>query len=255
MSTKRILLVTLLLSLCAGMLPAQTVDEILAKNFASRGGLDKLQSVRSMKMTGKIVLVAQGNMEMPITVLSKKPDCIRNEMTFQGKEIVQSYDGKDAWWIMPFSGSDAPQPMPEDQAKEFKNQASEMESPFINYKAKGYTIDLEGKEDMEGTEVYKLKLTRPTGKVTTYFLDADTGIELKAISTVKRGDNDMTIETILGDYKPVDGIMFPFSIENKVGDTTMSRVVIDTIEINPSIDDAIFHMPPKKEAPAEPAKQ
>ena len=39
----------------------------------------------------------------------------------------------------------------------------------MDYKAKGSKIELVGKDDMEGTEVYKLKLTTKDGKEKTMF--------------------------------------------------------------------------------------
>ena len=55
---------------------AQTVDEIVAKNLQAKGGAEKWQSVKTVKMTGKIA--AQGQ-EMPLTVYAKRPNLNRQE--------------------------------------------------------------------------------------------------------------------------------------------------------------------------------
>jgi len=50
----RILLVLGALVMLSPPIRAQTVDEILSKNAQAHGGLEKMKSVTSMKLTGRI---------------------------------------------------------------------------------------------------------------------------------------------------------------------------------------------------------
>ena len=227
----------------AGMSGAQTLDEILAKHYQARGGLDKLKAMTAMKMSGKIVIPAQG-MEMPVTMWQKNPDKMRIESTFQEKVIVQAYDGQKAWWIMPFMTPDA-QEMSQEQSREFKEQA-DFENPLVVYKEKGYKLELLGKEDLQGTPIIKLKLTKDGGREIFYYLDAASGIELKSTMLLKSGASETMNEIIFTDYKPVNSLLMPFHIENKTDGKTQAQLTMTTIEINPAIDDAIFVMPLKK---------
>lgn len=222
----------------------ETLEEILAKNYQARGGIEKLKSIKTMYIEGKIVIPAQG-LEMPIKMWQKRPDKMRMETTLQGKTIVQAYNGQKAWWIMPFMGTGEPQEMPETQAKQIKEQAESMD-PLVYYKERGYKLEYVGKEEVEGTEVYTLKLTRKDGRVVYHYLDTETGIEIKTMTYVKRGESDIKIETEFGDYKPVKGIMVPFSFESKVNGKLASQIVFEKIELNVPVEDSIFEMPSKE---------
>jgi len=242
---KKIFFLALAALFLGGLLCAQTLDEILAKNYQAHGGLDKLKAMTAMKMSGKIVISAQG-MEMPLVMWQKNPDKMRVESTFQEKTIVQAYDGQKAWWIMPFMSPD-PQEMSQEQAKLFKEQA-DFENPLVVFKEKGYKLELLGKEDMEGTPVFKLKLTKTDGKEIFFYLDVESGIELKSTLTLKIGETEAMTEIIYGDYKPVDGVMMPFYVENRMNGKAQMQMTMEAVEINPAIDDAMFAMPQKKEA-------
>ena len=251
---KRVSVVLIAVCVLAGAwLAAETLDEILAKNYESRGGLDKLQAIKTTRIKGKM-MQSMMNMEFPMDLWYRKPNCIRMEAEFQGKKIVQGYDGKTVWWIMPFMGSEEPQEMPEAQAKEVIDMAESMD-PLVDYKAQGHTLEFLGKEEMEGTEVYKLKLSRKNGKVTTFYLDTDSGIELKSTTYIKRGESEVLVESVFGDYQEVDGIMFPFSLESKMDGTTAMTLIFESYTLNEEMPDELFTMPAKQETPAAGEKQ
>jgi len=242
---KRKIFCLLALIFWEGLLCAQTLNEILAKNYQARGGLDKLKAVTAVKMSGKIVIPAQG-LEMPMVLWQKNPNKMRIESTFNKKVIVQAYDGQKAWWIMPFIAPDARE-MSQEQSKQFKDQA-DFENPLVEYKGKGYKLELLGKVVLEGTLVFKLKLTKTDGREIYFYLDAASGIELKSTMLLKSGASVAMNEIIFGDYKPVNGLLMPFHIENKTNGKTQARLTLTTIKINPVVDDAMFVMPLKKEA-------
>jgi outer membrane lipoprotein-sorting protein len=241
---KKKIFVMLVIFLAAGLSGAQTLDEVLAKNYQARGGLDKLKAVLSIKMSGKIVIPDQG-IEMPMVIWQKHPDKMRVESTFQEKVIVQAYDGRKAWWIMPFLAPGA-QEMSQEQSQEFKEQA-DFENPLVVYKEKGYKLELLGKENLETVPVFKLKLTKREGREIYFYLDAAIGIELKNTMVLKSDAGENVNEIIFSDYKPVKDLLLPFHFENKTNGKTQAQLTLATIEINPVIDDAIFVMPIKKE--------
>ena len=239
--------IILILVLSVMMLFPETLEEILAKNYESRGGLEKLKAIKTMKINGKMVMPAQ-NMEFPMTIWFKKPNKMRTEATFMEKRIVTAFDGKKAWMIKPMMGSADPEELSEERSKLLTRQLDSM-NPLVDYKEKGHKLEYMGKEDMEGTEVYKLKMTKKTDMVTYFYLDTESGIELKTAAYVKIGENENLVESLMGDYKEVDGIMFPFSVETKSADTGASmgpKMVFETVTLNETIEDSSFQMPPKK---------
>ncbi len=220
------------------LLSALTLQDVLNKNYQAKGGLEKLKGIKTIYAEGKVV--AQG-MEMPFKTWVKYPDKIKMQTKFQGQTMVQAYDGKTAWWIMPMMGP-KPMPMPPSQAEQFKEQ-NQFRDPLVFYKELGYKLEYLGEGEADGTPVYKIKLSKPNGDVLIYYLDKETGLEIKADFYGKRQGREIKGENYFGDYRKVNGILFPFYIETRMGGKVVSQVTIEKIVINQPIDDAIFKMP------------
>jgi outer membrane lipoprotein-sorting protein len=228
---------------------AQSVDEIIAKNVEARGGMDKIKSVQTIKFTGHM---AMGPMEAPITMIQKRPDQMRMEFTIQGMTGIRAYDGSSGWAIMPFTGKKDAEAMTADDIKEMQDQA-DIEGPLVDYKAKGNQVELLGKDKIEGTDAYKLKVTRKNGDTETLYIDADSGLEIKSDEKRTVRGSEQEFETSIGDYREVSGLMFPFAIESSMkGSAEKQKVTIDKVEVNAPVDASAFKMPPP--APAAPAK-
>lgn len=232
----------------ASPLAAQTADEIIAKNIQARGGMEKLKAVKTIKYTGKAV-VGPG-LEAPAVMEQKRPNRMRLEITIQGLTLVQAYDGKTGWVIMPFQGKKDPEPMGEDDLKAINEQA-DFDGPLVDYKEKGNKIDLIGKEPLEGTDAYQLKVTLKNGELRTIYLDADSFLEIKTEAKRTIRGSEVETETSVGDYKEVNGLMIPHSYEaGAKGSPQKQKITIEKVELNPALEDSLFKMPEvKKEAP------
>jgi outer membrane lipoprotein-sorting protein len=237
------------LAIAAALAPAllaQTVDEIIAKNVEARGGVDKLKSVKTVRATGKMEF---GAMEAPGTMIQKRPDMVRIDFTVQGLTAVQAYDGKSAWSIMPFTGKKDPELMPADETKAMSEDA-DIDGPLVDYKAKGNQVELMGKEDMEGTPAYKLKVTLKDGNVKYMYLDTDSGLMIKEEEKLMMHGTEQETEASYGDYRAVDGVMFPFAIESGIkGSPQKQKLTIEKMELNVPVEDSSFAMPPPAPAP------
>ena len=238
----------------ASPLAAQTVDEIIAKNVQARGGMDKLKAVQSLRMTGKMTMGP--GLEAPVVLELKRGNQMRMEFTFQGMTGVQAFDGKSGWALMPFGGRKDPEPMPPEAVKDAEEQA-DIDGPLVDYKAKGHTVEFLGKEPIEGSDAYKLKVTLKNGSVRTIWIDADANLEIKGEGKKTLRGSEVESETSLGDYKEVAGVMYPHSVEGgPKGVPQRQKIVIDKIEVNPTLDDSRFKMPEvkKEEPPKTPQK-
>lgn len=218
-----------------------TVDALIAKNLQAKGGEAKLKSVQSMKMSGKVSI--QG-MEVPMTIVARRPNLMRQEMQIQDKRIVSAFDGEKAWVINPFMGSETPQELTGPQADMTKDQA-DFDGALIDYKAKGHTIELVGTEEVGGAKTHKLKVTKKGGQIQYFYLDVDSGIELKTSTQIEQGGNTVTVETELSDYRSVDGIMLPHALKTSINGQPTGSIVVDKIELNAQTDPSQFRMPAK----------
>jgi outer membrane lipoprotein-sorting protein len=222
-------------TLLATIVSAQTVDDIVAKNLAAKGGADKLKAVQTMRLTGTIT--ARG-MTAPFTISSKRPNLARQETEIQGVPMVRGFDGTTPWMMT--SGQVREITGPEAQAT--RDQA-DFDSPLVDFRAKGNTVELVGPETVDGVKVYHLKVTTKAGQVQQYFLDAETGLERQTSVTISQNGAAATIVSTLSDYREVEGLKIPFSIKQTVNGTPATELTIEKAEFNVPLDEALFRMP------------
>jgi len=227
---------------------AQTADEILAKYFENTGGLAKWKELQGIKMTAK---VNQGGLEIPLVIVQMKDGRQMTAITFQGKEIKQGvYDGTSLWntnfMTMKAEKSDA------ETLEIFKSSLGDFPDPFLNYKERGYKVELLGKETIDGSETFKIKLTKkpimvdgkPTDNIAFYYFDTENYVPLMSESEVRVGPNKGVVaQTKMSDYQEVGGFLFPFSLTEGVKGGPGQGITITSIEVNPKVDAAAFTFP------------
>lgn len=229
-------------------LSAQTADELIAKNIQAKGGMDKIKAINSVRMSGK---VDAGGFKAAVGQENKRPDLVRETFTLQGMTAVQAYDGSTGWQIQPFGGRKDPELMGEDDLRPVLEDA-DFDGPLVDYKAKGNTVEYLGHEEVDGDDALKLKVTLKNGDIMYYYLDPDTFLEIKKeTQRFIRGSVRESV-TEMGSYKPVAGVMYPFSIEvgPKNNPDARQKLAVDKIEVNVPIDDGQFKMP-GSETPAK----
>jgi len=233
---------------------AQTADEIVNKALAARGGVERIKAVKSERVTGRISFT--GGMEGTFALELKRPRKMRLEIDLGGQKAIRVYDGKSAgWMINPFAENKDVQPMSEEELKGISEE-SDFDGPLVDYKVKGSQIELIGKEQFDDKPVYRLQLTNKNGDVRFYVFDASTFILLKWEGIRKIEDKEFPWESIFSDYREVQGLKYPFQIDQgSPGTEIKQNLVTDKIEIDPQINDARFNKPalPEPQLPAQPA--
>jgi hypothetical protein len=229
------------LSLVAVALQAQTADDYIAKYVAAVGGAEKIRSVTTLKRSGKFI--GGGGFEAPYTQENKRPNMVRQEFTIQGLVGVNAYDGKTGWKIEPWGGKKDPETMGEDEMKSILEDAV-FDGPLVDYKEKGNKVEYLGLEPVEGTDAVKLKVTVPNGDVYLYYMDTDYNVPIKIDTKRMIRGAEREFETILGDYKEVNGWYLPFSYEvGAKGSPFKQTIAYEKIEANLPIDDSRFAKP------------
>jgi len=239
------LIISLTFLLCV-QVSAQTVDELIKKNLDAKGGAQKVKAIKTAKLTAKII---QQGLEIPLIIQKKRPRFVRVDITFQGKTQTVAYDGESGWKTDPFQGSPDPEKIAGDDLKETEEQ-SDMDGPLVDYKEKGHKVELVGKEDLEGTPVYNLKLTLKNGDVRNIYIDAENYLELKVNLKRRTPGGEIEVDQYVGNYKSVNGVLYPFSLETKIKGQTANQITIEKIEIDVPVEDSLFKMPAK--APEKP---
>ena len=236
-STSRAAVVLLALTVAASAAQAQTVDEIIAKNLDAKGGAATLKSTTSVRTTGKGTM--QGA-DVSILSSSKRPFYMRNEMEMAGQKIVQGFDGDTLWMAM---GNMPPQALPPGPQTDILKQSSQIDSPLLDYQAKGTTIQLGEPLTEGGKKQHHLVVKPKSGPTMHYYIDADTNLESKMVIDVEDSGQKATMEMRFSDFKKVEGRMIPFTVTQFVNGTQMVQVKFEKVEFNVPMDDAMFRMP------------
>ena len=247
-----------------------TLEEVLESHYEALGGSEAWGTVEAVRFDGTMMMGP--GMEAPFKMTMKRPDLIRLEFEFQGMTGIQASDGTTAWMVMPFMGKNDPEEMPADMAKQLKEQA-DIEGPLFDWADKGHELELLGVEEMEGTKVYKLKLTRDSGDVRYHYLDGDYFVTVKQEGKTKIQGQEVEVESAIGDYKEIclatsmvvdeenpcegDVLVMPHSIESKPkGAPSGQTITITGVVVNPDdITADYFDMPAKPAAEPEEDKE
>lgn len=218
-----------------------TLEEIIAKNISSKGGIERIKSTTTVRMTGRLTSKDPTGRELtgPMVVMAKRPNMMRRETTRGAERIVNAFDGTSLWMVV---GANPVQEAPASQAA-YARQDAEFDSVFVDYQAKGHAILLVGKAAVDGRDAWHLKVTKKGGPSQDYFLDAETGLEKKMTVMIDGGGSSTAIVTELSDYRNVDGRMVPFMTRQIVDGTVRATIAMDTVEFNVPIDDQLFRMP------------
>ena len=237
---------------------SQTAEEIIANYFENTGGAENWAKLEGVKMSAK---VNQGGMEIPVEMTQLKNGNQMSVITFQGRVLKQGVFDGEVLWSTNFMTLKA-EKSDQESTDNMKLEAQDFPAELFKYKEKGYTIDLLGKEDLEGTETFKIKLTKKPMTVdgkevensSIYFFDAENFVPIVIHSEIRTGrGKGMMSEVKLSDYQEVDGLYFPFSMTQGLKDGAGQPITIDKIELNPTVDAGAFKFP--EEIPEEENKK
>ena len=218
----------------------QDINDILEQHFTAVGQ-EKLNKIKTLTIYGKIV---QMGTEFSFVQKVKKPNKFIMEADIQGQKMVQAYNGETGWYIAPWISPD-PQDLAGPLLKQAKEQTN-IEGDLYNWEEKGHKAEYIGTEDMEGTEVFKIKLTKKEGDEIFYYIDSESYVILKETRKMTVEGSEMEIESFPGNYEVFDGIVFPMSIKtNNMGQE--AEVLFDSVKFDMKIDDSIFSRPIEEE--------
>ncbi len=211
---------------------AQTADEIIAKHIEAIGGADAWKKVNSVKMEGTMQ-VQGATVSMTQTVLHGKGN--RQDISFMGMNGFMIIAPTSGWNFMPFEGQAAPEAQTAEAVAE--SQADlDAQGNLIDYAAKGHTVEYLGKDDVEGTECFKLKVNLKSGKPETLYFDTKSYLIIRSVSVQKANGQEVEVTTNFSNYEKLpEGIMVAKSIGLPFGEMNITKVTI-----NATVDESIF---------------
>lgn len=230
-----------------------TVDQIVAKNAAARGGLEAWRKIHTMIWTGHVQSAHAPLPEMPFLLEMERPNKTHFEIKGRGEAASRVFDGVQGWTLRP-ARSGRPELLPY-TAEELRSakDAQGIDGPLMDHQAKGIAVSLDGMDDVEGRKAYRLNIKLPSGTAYHLWLDAKTFLDVKYDRTVRDAfGRPATVSVFYRDYRTVGGLQLPFTIETAAGEpaagksgayVASDKMVIDRIVLNPPVGKLAFARP------------
>ena len=210
-----------------------TADDVVAKNLAAKGGVEKLRAITTVKMTGSL---KSPSGVTAITTWAKRPSFMRRDNVNDGQTFVMAFDGKTLWQINPLI-SPRPRDMPAPP------EAEDFDSLLLDYKEKGRTVELVVTEPVQGINMHRLRVTEKNGQIRDIYINAETMLESKAVVQVEQGARKAIVTTEFSNYKTIDGISVPMHVRQMLNGKPLTEVTYDRVEFNVPIPDSMFSKP------------
>lgn len=215
----------------------ETIDGVLTKYIDALGGAEKIKSVRSLKTVGTTRL--QG-LNIPTTTWSVQNQGMRMEMLIQGKTNTTVVTPNGGWTLFPVQKQKRPVDSDYDTAKEGAEEL-DLTGDLFEYQAKGNKAELVGKEALNGKDNYRIRLTRRSGTIVTYLIDADTFLPSKKIINKKvLGKIVEVVETFENYKKNPDGYVYASTYHYSPMEVDLTY---SDYEVNTPINSALFDKP------------
>ncbi len=219
---------------------AQSVDDVIKQYIKERGGMDKINAIQSIYFEGTREMMGS---ELVIKVTKVENKLLRTDFEFGGSPGYTIIT-PDKGWTLLSSQSDKPSELPSNVFKAMRSQL-DIAGHLVNYKAKGYTAELKGKENINGSEAYKVVLTNMEGIESAYFIDTNSKLLLQStviIDQEKNGEtHSLEMTTTYDDYTDVSGVKFPQIVNTEGGGMSKSMLRFDKIQINIPVDEKLYH--------------
>lgn len=218
------------------------VDEIVDANIAARGGLEAIQALNSVRATG--TATASGGRIARVVQEIKRPGFYRLEFSSQGITAIFAHDGDIGWQVAPLQGVFEPQLITPENDSDAGIDERDIEGPLVNWREKGHTVELVGRETLPGGEADKLKVTLADGGVRYDYVDVDSHQLVRSDKTEVIGGRTLQMEESYSDYRKEGELFLPHHIETHVKDRPeMISITVEKFELNPDLDDERFRFP------------
>lgn len=216
---------------------AQTADDVANKYIDAIGGKDNWKKVNTVVTEG--AMKVQGA-DVALVMTAAQGRGNRQDISVMGMTGYQIMTPTAGWSYMPFQGQTKAEPATAEMVKLGADQL-DVQGALVDYATKGHSIELLGKEDVDGSDCYKLKINYKSGKVETYFIDASSYLLVKSITKQSINGQEMEMTTTFSNYqKTPEGLILPMAMTVPLGPGLNADMTITKISINKPVDDSTF---------------
>lgn len=185
--------------------------EILAKFIKASGGVEAMEKFKTRVTEGTMEMKPMG-LKAKFKLNQSSPAMMKMLMEIEGMGTVeQGTDGTQAWEDNPMSG---PRLLTGDELDEAKRQADIMAEA---HPEKTYSeMKTLGVEKVGDAECYAVELKTKSGNARTHYYDKTSGLLVRMKLKAKNQMGEFETDSIITDYREVDGVKLPFSTTVKI---------------------------------------
>jgi hypothetical protein len=235
---------------CAGSDESATsnlsVEQIIAKNVAARGGTEAWRKVDSMIWIGRVETNGNGAPARFVLAM-KRPNKTRFEIVSMNRMALRVFDGTHGWKLRPMRRGEEGNMQPySEQELRFAHDEQVIDGPLIDHAAKGIEVKLGGVDEIEGHKAYRLELRMPSGATRVVWVDASTFLEIKSEHETRSSPlgRPSIVDVYYRNYRAIGGVKIPVTIESGAASAPpIDRLTIEKVELNPQVEDKMFERP------------
>ena len=209
-------------------------DEIMDKHIEAIGGKAAFDKLKNSAAEGTM---AVGGIKGPMKVYQAAPNKMLLDVDLPGiGKILEGTDGETAWSNNPFTGA---------RIKKDEERAQAIRGATFNeskWRDMYKSAECVGEEDVESKPCYKVKLTTPEGNVRTSWYDKKNYLLVKQASKEKSPQGEIEQESLVSDYKKVDGVLVPHKVVQKAAGQEMV-MTLDKVQFNVDMPADRFALP------------
>jgi hypothetical protein len=206
---------------------AQTADEILSKYYDAVG-IKNLAAVNTIIISGKITGAGLRNNSVDYLVKKVRPYKLYMELRNKGEVSCTIFDGRSEWAIT--KGKTVKNSF---DVEEQRKRKAAFEGDLFFCQSNNYKIEYAGIAKLEGLDFHLLKVSNKDGYQAEFYIDPGSFMLMKCI--------EAGVETYYGNFKTIEGVVFPFSTRIVPQSTGVgTELNLDSIEFNKEVDETIF---------------
>jgi hypothetical protein len=220
-----------------------TVDDVIERNTRAMGGRAAIEAIHSIEIN---LHITDPGFEVDGIYRAARPGRMRIDVQAGGKHIfTEAFDGQNGWQWNEKGNQEPASP----KAAAALHHGIELPGKLFGLhelKQRGHQIELVGREKVDGTDYYLLRLTLSDGYTTTLYVDPQSWLIARRRDVrplhVDVDPTPTTIEQRSSDFREVAGVRFAFAsteIDPKTG-KELERAKINHIQVNPPLDESIF---------------
>lgn len=195
------------------------------------GGKEEVKKLSSMKMTTNMEMMGR---QFEGLELRKMPNKKSNVMKMGEMTVFQMlFDGSKGYQAQMGQKKE----MDEKEIKEMLDDKGVV--PQLAYLGPDYSISYIGTGKAAGEDAYKLKVVKPSGKVSVEYYSQKSGLLLREEGTSDAGGQETMQAAEYGNYKKVGTVMFPHTITQQIGEMEINMTAKE-IKVNEDVSDEDF---------------